>query len=205
MPNKDKDKMAIYLCFLQHIIYSLSPKGKAAVVVPTGFLTAQSSIERTIRERLIATKSLRGVISMPSNIFATTGTNVSVLFIDNAATQRKALLMDASKLGIKIKEGKNQKTILSADEEARIVREFLRAQSVEDFCVSVDFESIAAKNYSFSAGQYFEVKLSHADISEAEFYAQIKGFESELKAHFKRASELEGEILGSLGKLRFGE
>ena len=37
-----KDKMAIYLLFIQHIIFSLSPKGKAAVVVPTGFLTAQS-------------------------------------------------------------------------------------------------------------------------------------------------------------------
>src|SRR5215208_4118638 len=46
IPNisNQKDKMAIYLVFIQHIIYSLSAKGKAAVVVPTGFLTAQSGI-----------------------------------------------------------------------------------------------------------------------------------------------------------------
>ena len=84
IPNKDKDKMAIYLLFIQHIIYSLAPTGRAAVVVPTGFITAQSGIERKIREKLVEDKMLRGVVSMPSNIFATTGTNVSILFIDKA-------------------------------------------------------------------------------------------------------------------------
>jgi len=42
VPPKEKDKMAIYQLFLQHIIFSLKPKGKAAVVVPSGFLTAKS-------------------------------------------------------------------------------------------------------------------------------------------------------------------
>lgn len=46
IPNSAKDKMAIYLLFIQHIIYSLNNTGKAAVVVPTGFITAQSGIEK---------------------------------------------------------------------------------------------------------------------------------------------------------------
>jgi len=78
VPKKDKDKMAIYLLFIQHIMFSLSAKGKAAIVVPTGFITAQSGIEKKIREKLVESKMLRGVVSMPSNIFATTGTNVSI-------------------------------------------------------------------------------------------------------------------------------
>ncbi|MFN5738394.1 MAG: class I SAM-dependent DNA methyltransferase, partial [Akkermansiaceae bacterium] len=84
VPNKDKDKMAIYLLFIQHIIHSLAKNGKAAIVVPTGFITAQSGIERKIREHLVEKKILAGVVSMPSNIFATTGTNVSILFLDAA-------------------------------------------------------------------------------------------------------------------------
>ena len=40
IPHKATDKMAIYTLFLQHIIYSLNEQGKAAVVVPTGFITA---------------------------------------------------------------------------------------------------------------------------------------------------------------------
>ena len=51
--NKDKDKMLIYLLFIQHIIYSLSAKGKAAIVVPTGFITVQSGIEKKIRQKQI--------------------------------------------------------------------------------------------------------------------------------------------------------
>ena len=74
--------MAIYLLFIQHIIYSLAPKGKAAIVVPTGFLTAGSGIPKKIREYLVKERMLRGVISMPSNIFTSTGTNVSILFLD---------------------------------------------------------------------------------------------------------------------------
>ncbi len=98
VPKKKKESMSIYLLFIQHIISSLSAKGKAAIVVPTGFITAQSGIERKIRERLIDQKMLKGVVSMPSNIFATTGTNVSVLFIDREINDGKVVLMDASKL-----------------------------------------------------------------------------------------------------------
>ena len=111
VPNKDKDKMAIYQMFLQHIIYSLKEDGKAAVVVPTGFLTAGTGIPKSIREYIIKERMLRGVISMPSNIFATTGTNVSILFLDRANKDGKVLLMDASKLGHKEKvDGKKTDT-----------------------------------------------------------------------------------------------
>ena len=48
---------------------------------------------------------LRGVISMPSNIFATTGTNVSILFIDRENANGNVILMDASKLGTKVNIG----------------------------------------------------------------------------------------------------
>lgn len=205
VPKKDKDKMAIYLCFLQHIIYSLAPNGKAAIVVPTGFLTAQSSIEKTIRQKLIDDKSLKGVVSMPPNIFATTGTNVSVLFIDKSNANQKVLLMDASKLGTKTKEGKNQKTLLSKDDESKIIETFLQGKVIEDFSVLVDFESIKSKGYSFSAGQYFEVKMEYIDISESEFKSQIQSYKVALQEHFKQAQDLQNEILMQLESLRFGK
>lgn len=92
--NKKKESMGIYLCFIQHILWSLKEDGKAAIVVPTGFITAQSGIEKSIRQKIIDNKWLKGVISMPSNIFANTGTNVSVLFIDKSTRMvRLCLLM----------------------------------------------------------------------------------------------------------------
>jgi len=203
IPNKDKDKMAIYLVFIQHIIFSLSKKGKAAVVVPTGFLTAQSGIEKKIREKLVDEKMLRGVVSMPSNIFATTGTNVSILFLDKTNTRGNIVLMDASKLGETVKDGKNQKTVLSADEEQRIISTFNLHQSADDFSVAVSYEQIKDKNYSFSAGQYFDVKIEYSDITPKQFTAKMDGFKQNLDSLFAESKKLEKEIKKQLGGLKY--
>jgi type I restriction enzyme M protein len=198
VPNAKKESMAIYLLFIQHIMYSLAPNGKAAVVVPTGFITAQSGIERKIREALVERGWLRGVVSMPSNIFASTGTNVSILFIDKKANSNKVVLVDASKLGETIKDGKNQRTRLTNAEEQRIINAMNKKQAVEDFSVVVNKEQIVDKNYSFSAGQYFEVKIEYVDITAKEFAAKMKGFENKLTALFKEGEKLDKEIMKQL-------
>jgi len=200
-PAKAKDKMAIYQLFLQHIIASLKTGGKAAVVVPTGFITAQSGIDKKIRQKLVDEKKLAGVVSMPSNIFATTGTNVSILFIDDS-NKGDVVLVDASNLGQKIKEGKNQKTVLSMVEEQRIIDVFNGKQAEDDFSVAVSYDEIANKNYSLSAGQYFEVKIEYVDITPDEFAEKMKGFTDNLEDLFQQSHELEGEIKKQLAGLK---
>lgn len=203
IPNKDKDKMSVYLLFIQHIIFSLSAKGRAAVVVPTGFLTAQSGIEKRIREKLVKDKMLRGVVSMPSNIFATTGTNVSILFIDKSNKKGNIVLMDASKLGTTVKDGKNQKTLLSHTEEQTIIDTFNSHEAVEDFTVVVSYEQIKEKNHSFSAGQYFEVKSEYTEITPAEFEAKMNGYRQKLDLLFSQSRDLETEIKKQLEGLDY--
>ena len=203
IPKKDKDKMAIYPLFIQHIIFSLSAKGRAAIVVPTGFITAQSGIEKKIRERLVEQKMLRGVVSMPSNIFATTGTNVSILFLDKANTKGDIVLMDASKLGTTVKDGKNQKTLLSDAEEQLIIETFNKHEAKEDFTVVVSYEQIKEKNYSFSAGQYFEVKIEYTDITPAEFATKMNSFKTNLDSLFAESKTLEMEIQKQLNGLKY--
>jgi type I restriction enzyme M protein len=203
-PKKKKESMAIYLLFIQHIISSLSPRGKAAVVVPTGFMTAQNGIEKKIREKLIDKKMLKGAISMPSNIFATTGTNVSIVFLDKENKGDKVVLMDASKLGKKIKlDSKNQQTILSPEEEQQIIDAFNKKEQVEDLSVVVDYEEIKEKNYSFSAGQYFEIKIEYVDITAKEFKEKMDDFENNLSEYFKESKELEEEIFSNLKGLEY--
>lgn len=203
VPNKDKDKMSIYLLFIQHIMYSLSAKGRAAIVVPTGFITAQSGIEFKIRERLVESKMLRGVVSMPSNIFATTGTNVSVLFLDRANTKGNIVLMDASKLGTTVKEGKNQKTLLSPDEENLIISTFNNPEAIEGFSIVVSYEEIREKNYSFNAGQFFDVKIEYVDISPEEFEKRMNEFQKNLASYFDEWKKLESQIFSQLKSLKY--
>jgi type I restriction enzyme M protein len=202
VPKAKKESMAIYVLFLQHIMFSLSEKGKAAIVVPTGFITAQSGIERKIRERMVEKKMLSGVISMPSNIFATTGTNVSVIFLDKQ-NKGDVVLIDASNLGTTVKEGKNQKTLLSTEEEDKIIDTFNKKAAIEDFSVVVSYDDIKAKNYSLSAGQYFEVKIDYVDITHEEFTAKLKGFEDNLKGLFAESKVLEKEIENNLKGLKY--
>ena len=199
---KDKDKMEIYQLFLQHIITSLKPTGKAAVVVPTGFITAQSGIDKKIREYLVNNKILAGVVSMPSNIFATTGTNVSIIFID-ATNKDKVVLIDASNLGKKVKDGKNQKTVLTPAEEQQIIEAFNQKQAHEDFSVVVSYEDIINKNYSLSAGQYFDVKIEYVDITPEEFSAKMQGYTQNLEKLFKESNTLEEEIKKQLAGLKY--
>jgi type I restriction enzyme M protein len=202
IPKAKKESMAIYLMFLQHIMYSLKPNGKAAIVVPTGFITAQSGIDRKIRERMVESKMLAGVVSMPSNIFATTGTNVSILFLDKQ-NQGDVVLIDASNLGTTVKDGKNQKTVLSHAEEDKIIDTFNTKTAIEDFSVVVSYNDIKAKNYSLSAGQYFEVKIEYTDISVEEFEAKMKSFASNLDSLFAESKTLEMEIQKNLKGLKY--
>lgn len=203
IPNKKKESMGVYLCFIQHILWSLKADGKAAIVVPTGFITAQSGIEKTVRQTIVDRHWLKGVISMPSNIFANTGTNVSVLFIDKSNQDGNIMLIDASKLGEKRKEGKNQKTVLRPEEVKKIEDTFINQEVVEDFSVSVSYEQIAEKNYSLSAGQYFEVKIEFVELSEEAFQQRMRAYAERLDQLFAEGKALEEEIKERLGELKY--
>lgn len=203
IPNAKKESMSIYLCFIQHILWSLKDDGKAAIVVPTGFITAQSGIEKTVRQTIVDKHWLKGVISMPSNIFANTGTNVSVLFIDKSNEEGNIMLIDASKLGKKRKEGKNQKTVLRPDEVKKIENTFINQHVVEDFSVSVTYEQIAEKNYSLSAGQYFEVKIEYVELSQEAFEQRMTAYADRLGKLFAEGKSLENEIEKRLEELKY--
>lgn len=202
IPNKKKESMEIYLCFFQHVIASIKDAGRGAIVVPTGFLTAQSGIPLKIRQYLVDNKFLKGVVSMPSNIFANTGTNVSVVFMDKAGVD-KPVFIDASKLGEETKEGKNKKTVLKDDDVEKIVSTFHDSTLVDEFSVTPSIDDIKAKNYSFSAGQYFEVKIEHIDITEEEFNQKIKEYTETLDSLFAEGKELENSIKSALGSLKY--
>ena len=74
---------------------------------------------------------------------------------------------------------------------------------MEDFSVVVGYDEIKAKNYSLSAGQYFEVKIDYVDISADEFAQKMAWFSSDLDNLFTESVELEKEIKDRLTMLKF--
>jgi type I restriction enzyme M protein len=203
IPKKKLDSMPIYLLFFQHIIASLSLTGKSAIVVPTGFLTAQDKISFAVRKKLVDEGMFAGAISMPSNIFATTGTNVSVVFIDKARSIKKAILVDASGLGTSVKEGKNQKTLLSETEEQLIINSFLGMKVSENFTVTPTYKDIELKEYSFAPGQYFDVKVEFVEMNEEQFSKRLNLLHKELNKLFELGRKQESLLNTKIEKITY--
>lgn len=201
-PNQP-EKSAIYPCFIQHVINSIKKGGRGAIVVPTGFLSAKNGVEANVRQYLIDNKILIGAISMPANVFANTGTNVSVLFFDKSEDNSEVVLMDASDLGEEYKEGKNKKRRLTNGEINQIIEAFREKKEIDGFSVSVPYDKFEEKGYSLSAGQYFEVKIHHVDISVEEFNAKMNDYSISLKKKYTLNHELEEKIDKHLKEMKY--
>ena len=203
IPNKKKESMSIYTCFIQHVLNSMKPNGKAAIVLPTGFLTAKSSVEGKLLKHIVEQHIVYGVISMPSNVFANTGTNVSVVFFDNSKQADKVILIDASKLGEEYQEGNNKKVRLTNDEIDLIVDTFSNKKAVDDFSVAVTYDEIIAKKNSLAAGQYFDVKIEYVELTQDEFNEKMASYSAELDKYFAESNALQEEIKKQLGKVKY--
>lgn len=206
VPKKDKSSMAIYTLFIQHVVNSLKENGKGAIVVPTSFLTSKTGPAKKVLHYIVDNKIVYGAISMPSNVFANTGTNVSVLFFDNSRSSDHVVLIDASLLGEEYKEGVTQKITkrrLRSEEIDLIVNTFTKAEQVDDFSAVATYDEIKKKNYSLAAGQYFDVKVEYFELTPEEFKTKLDDHKTELMKLFEKSDRLNSEIISQLNTVRY--
>ncbi|GAA8863659.1 class I SAM-dependent DNA methyltransferase [Helicobacter pylori] len=203
IPKNDKSKMPIYTLFFQHCLNMLSNKGKGAIIVPTGFISAKSGVENKIVRHLVDGRLVYGVICMPSQVFANTGTNVSIIFFQKTPSAKEVILIDASKLGEEYTENKNKKTRLRTSDMDLILETFQNKTPKANFCALVSFDEITEKNYSLNPGQYFTIGDTSETISQAEFEKLMQQYSSELTSLFDESQSLQQEILETLKGVRF--
>lgn len=153
--------------------------------------------------RLIDENWLVGAITMPSNIFATTGTNVALIFIDKAKTNEDIFLMDAAGLGHKEKIDDNQRTVLSDTETKLIIESFKNKIEKEDFSIFVKKNDVIKRNYSIYAGQYFPVKVEYAKYTIKEFDELIANHKKKIGDLSFQGRKLEERISKKLEDLQY--
>jgi len=90
---------------------------------------------------------------------------------------------------------------LLSDEVDKIVNTFLSKEAIDDFSVAVTYDEIKEKNYSLSAGQYFDIKIDYVDITEEEFNRRIANYKKILTEQFSESRRLEEEIMKQLDTL----
>lgn len=205
VPNKKKESMAIYTCFIQHVVNSLKSNGRGAIVVPSGFLSAKAGIESEIRKYIVDNKIVYGCVSMPSNVFANTGTKVSVLFFDKSAKCKKVKLINATKLGEEYRDANGFKKVRLREEEIdKIVSSFRSKRGQQGFSISVNYEDIKRNDYSLSAARYLDTDIRRGDnvTSEKEFTKRFSELKGQLNELFSSSRKLEREILRQIEKIQ---
>jgi len=141
-PNKQGD-----YAYLLHIIRSMASTGKAACILPHGVLF-RGNAEGVIRQQLVRSGILKGIIGLPANLFYGTGIPACIVVLDkeNAAARNGVFLIDASK-GF-IKDG--PKNRLREQDIHRIVDTFTRQVDVPRYARMVPRAEIADPKNDFN-------------------------------------------------------
>ena len=162
--------------------------GKAAIVVPTPFLTKGKGIEKKLREKMIENELIRGVITMPMNVFSTTGTKVSVLFLEkNTSSNKNVFLLEASTFGHKDNTTeRNQKTIISPSDQMTIIDIYNNKKCIDDLSVSVSYKDIKNNEYRFAPSSYFKRSYEFKKYSSIELNNFIKHNINKAKINYSK-------------------
>ncbi len=141
--------------YLMHIIRSMNSSGKAACILPHGVLF-RGNAEAVIREKLVKSGILKGIIGLPANLFYGTGIPACVLVLDkdNAQARKGVMMIDASK-GF-IKDGNKNK--LREQDLHKIVDAFAKGEDLPGYARMVPLSEIASdKNaYNLNLPRYID-------------------------------------------------
>ena len=165
-PEKNGD-----YAWLMHILKTLKSTGKAAVILPNGVLF-RGNAEATIRQTIVNKGWIKGIISLPPNLFFGTGIPACILIIDKEGADNRAgiFMIDAGK-GY-VKDG--SKNRLREQDIYRIVTTF-NEQITSDpkYARFVPNKEVKEKNsYNLNISRYID-SSEPEDIQN--IYAHIHG------------------------------
>ena len=153
--------------YLLHIIRSMKSEGKGACILPHGVLF-RGNAEAVIREQLVRSGYLKGIIGLPANLFYGTGIPACILVLDKEnATARKGIFMINASKGF-IKDG--NKNRLRERDLHKIVDVFTNAEEHPGYSRLVPLDEIADPKNDFNLNL-----PRYIDAREAEDKQDIDG------------------------------
>lgn len=193
-PEKNGD-----YAFLLHILKSLKPNGKAAVVLPHGVLF-RGNAEGEIRKNILKKGYIKGIIGLPANLFYGTGIPACVIVLDkeNAAHRKGIFMLDASK-GF-VKDGNKNRL---REQDLRKITDVFSAQTeLEKYSRMVPMSEIAdAKNdYNLNIPRYIDTQEAE-DIQDIAAHLQGGIPERDVAAldnYWKTYPSLKKDLFASL-------
>lgn len=197
--------------WLQHMIWHLAPNGKIGMVLANGSLSSQSGGEGEIRKNIIEADLVECIVSMPAQLFYTTGIPVSLWFLaKNKKQKNKTLFIDARKMGTMVTRKLRELSDGSDDQENNDIGKIADTynayidgtlEDVKGFCAVVSTEEIAKQDYILTPGRYVGIEEQEDDGEP--FEEKMGRLTKELGELFKESHTLENEICNKLAAIGF--
>jgi type I restriction enzyme M protein len=184
--------------WMQHILASMKPAGRAAVVLDTGAVSrgsgnAHSNKEKDIRQWFVQQDLIEGVIYLPENLFYNT-TAPGVIIVLNKVKPKsrdgKLLLLNASR---EFTKG-DPKNFIPDDAITRIADTFSAWREEEKYSRIVPVEEIAKNDYNISPSRYIHT-------GAADEYRPLADIMEELEVLGEETKETDAVLKGILAKL----
>ena len=194
--------------WLQHMLHHLNPVGGVAgTVLANGSLSSHTSNEGVIRKNMINDDVVECIVSLPGQLFYTTGIPVSLWIMRKGKTEYsrgKILFIDARELGHMIDRRIKE---LSEDDIQKIAstyqnwRQGKEYEDIQGFCKSATLEEVSAQDYILTPGRY--VGIAEKEIDGEPFEEKMERLTAELSDLFEESITLQGKIKSKLSSLGF--
>lgn len=195
--------------WLQHMLHHLNPVGGVAgTVLANGSLSSNTSNEGVIRQNMINGDVIECIVSMPGQLFYSTGIPVSLWIMRKGKTDAakgKILFIDARKMGHMIDRKVRELSEEDIQKIADTYQNWRQGKEYEDtqgFCKVSTIEEVAEQDYILTPGRY--VGIEEMEDDGEPFEEKMVRLSNELYGLFDESHELEVAICDKLSKLGYG-
>lgn len=192
--GKPDEKNANY-AWLSLMYSKLAPRGKAAILMPNGATTSNTTDDYKLRKEMIESGKVEAILALPNKLFSNVSISVQCWVLRKDKTNKDVLFINADSMGRLI----NRKIRVLEDEDInKIVKAYKdfengTLENVDGFCKAADIEEIKSKDYSLNPGRYVGADSS-GQLSEEEIQEELKNASKELLELMKEGRELENKV-----------
>jgi type I restriction enzyme M protein len=182
------------LAFIQHMVASLSEKGRMAVVCPHGVLF-RGGAEGKIRQGLLEADLVEAVVGLGQNLFYGTGIPAAILVLNRAKAKKhkgQVLIVNGDK---DIVPGKNQNSLSEAN-VAKLAEAVHRYEDQERLCRVVSLEEIRENDHNLNLTRYVQTDETADAI-------HVKDEVVRLVELMAKRDEAEAKMMGFLKELGY--
>jgi type I restriction enzyme M protein len=200
--------------WLQHILWHLSPNGRAGVVLANGSMSSSQSGEDAIRRGMVEADLIDCMIALPGQLFYSTQIPACLwLFArnknpGNGSRDRRGevLFIDASKLGILVDRTRRE---LSDPDIRRIADTYHAWQGkpgvgtysdIPGFCKAAPLGDVRQQTHVLTPGRYVGTPETHADTEP--FSDRLDRLTARLQQHINEGSLLTERVMRNIARVR---